>query len=337
MTHKLKIVILLLLFPILISCNRNPLNINVSGIKLTLLTGRLDQDLFKVTPENTNQMIPELQKKYYLFFGVYNKEVLAIGDSRDSLYANYLLTFLSDPSILKAKHRSDSLFTNFQPYVKQLEEAFRHYRYYYPGLPVPVVITYLSGYNQSIVTTPDVLGISLDNYLGSDCPYYRMLGLPAYKRENMEPRKMIYDAMYGWISQQLDYRGNSEDLISGMIYQGKLLYFLDALIPDGPEILKIGYKKEQLDWCRENETQMWSYLVEKRLLFSGDRMEMVRFINPAPFTTPFGQKSPGKTGAWIGWQITKKYMKKNPDMTLQKLMEENDYHKILNESGYSPD
>jgi len=122
-----------------------------------------------------------------------------------------------------------------------------------------------------------------------------------------------------------------------MIYQGKLLYFLDALIPDGPELLKIGYKEEQLDWCREHETQMWSYLVEKRLLFSGDRMEMVRFINPAPFTTPFGQKSPGKTGVWIGWQIVKRYMKKNPEMTLQKLMEENDYHKILNESGYAPD
>lgn len=337
MTPKLKNIILILLLPILFSCNRNPLKINVSGIKLTLHAGRLDQDLFKVTPENSKQMIPLLQKKYDLFFDVYNKEVLAIGDSRDSLYAGYLLTFLSDPSIVKAKHRSDSLFTNFQPYIKQLEEAFKHYHYYYPGRPVPIIITYLSGFNQSIVTTPDVLGISLDNYLGSDCPYYSMLGLPVYKRENMEPRKLIYDAMYGWISHQFEYMGNSEDLISGMIYQGKLLYFLGALIPDGPEILKIGYKKEQIAWCREHEPVMWSYLVEKRLLFSGDRMEMVRFINPAPFTTPFGQKSPGKTGVWIGWQIIKSYMKKNPEITLQKLMEENDYHKILNESGYSPD
>jgi len=33
----------------------------------------------------------------------------------------------------------------------------------------------------------------------------------------------------------------------------------------------------------------------------------------------------------------KSYMKNNPGTTLQGLMKENDYHKILNESGYSPD
>jgi len=337
MTVYIRYIILLILFPSLFACQRNPLKINISDIKLTLVTGRLDQDLFRITPENAKQLIPELRNKYDLFFEVYNREVLAIGDSRDSLYTSYLLTFLNDPSILQARQRSDSIFTDFQPYTRQLEEAFRHYHFYYPGLPVPLIVTYLSGYNQSIVTTPEVLGISLDNYLGSDCPYYRLLGLPVYKRENMEPRKLVYDAMYGWISQQFEFHGNNEDLVSGMIYQGKLLHFLDALIPDGPEGLKIGYKKEQLNWCRENESEMWSYLVEKRLLFSGDRMEMVRFINPAPFTTPFGQKSPGKTGAWIGWQIVKNYLKKNPGITLQQLMEENDYHKILNESGYAPD
>jgi uncharacterized protein YjaZ len=73
------------------------------------------------------------------------------------------------------------------------------------------------------------------------------------------------------------------------------------------------------------------------MLFSSDRMNLVRFINPAPFTTPFGQKSPGKTGVWMGWQIVKSYMKKNPGSTVQGLMAEQDCHKILNESGYAPD
>jgi hypothetical protein len=326
-----------ILLLVLSACHRNPLKIDVSKINLAIKIGRLDQDLFKVTPENIKSAVPELQKRYDPFFSLYNKEILAIGDSRDSLYEGYLLTFLHDSTVVNARLSSDSIFRDFQPYASQLELAFKHYRYYYPELPVPNVYTYLSGFNQSIVTAPGMLGISLDNYLGPGCRFYRQLGIFEYKRRNMEPQKLVYDALYGWASQQFEYKGNTENLVSEMIHQGKLLYFLDALIPDGPDRLKIGYSKEQLSWCKAHEPEMWSYLVEKKMLFSSDRMELVRFINPAPFTSPFGQKSPGRTGAWLGWQIVKSYLKKNPGIKLRELMEENDDHKILNESGYSPD
>ncbi len=337
MTLKKKYVGFFILLLVLSACHRNPLNIDVSSINLTLKIGRLDQDLFRVTPENIKNVVPDLKKKYGPFFSLYNKEILAIGNSDDSLYNGYLLTFLKDSTIIRAKLSSDSLFRDFQPYASRLEMAFKHYRYYYPELPVPNVYTYLSGFNQSIVTAPGTLGISLDNYLGPGCRFYRQLGIFEYKKRNMEPQKLVYDALFGWISQQFEYKGNTENLISEMIYQGKLLYFLDALVPDGPDSLKIGYTKVQLDWCKEHEPDMWSFLVEKKMLFSGDRMESVRFINPAPFTTPFGQKSPGRTGVWLGWQIVKSYLKKNPVIKLRSLMEENDYYKILNQSGYSPD
>jgi gliding motility-associated lipoprotein GldB len=336
MNLKRRFIFLLLLLLTLLACHRNPLKIDISNINLTIKIGRLDQDLFTVTQSNIHQAVPALQKKYDPFFTIYNKEILAIGNSSDSLYAEYLLTFLADSTVTKAHQKSDSLFHDFQPYTMQLELAFRHYKYYFPGNPIPTVYTYLSGFNQSIVTAPQAIGISLDNYLGSNCKYYNQLGIPAYKRHNMEPEKLVYDALYGFVSQQFEYKGNTENLISNMIHQGKLLYFMDALVPDGPDSLKIGFRSAQLDWCKANEPEMWSYLVEKKMLFSGDRMELVRFINYAPFTTPFGQKSPGRTGVWIGWQIVKSYMKKNPETKLLDLMKENDYHKILNESGYSP-
>ena len=337
MTRNNNFIYLLLTLFTLTACHRNPLKIDVSNINLKVEIGRLDQDLFSVTSENASRSIPLLQEKYGSFFNLYNKEILAIGDARDSLYSGYLLTFITDSTYAAAKLRSDSLFRDFRPFTKQIELAFKHYAYYYPGIQLPKVYTYISGFNQSIVTFPNALGISLDNYLGSKSSFYSRLGIPVYKRHNMEPGKMVYDALYGFASQQFEYKGNTENLISGMIHQGKLLYFVDALIPDGPDSLKIGYRKEQLDWCNDHETEMWSYLVERKMLFSGDRIELVRFINPAPFTTPFGQKSPGRTGVWLGWQIVKSYMKNNPKTSLQDLMKENDYHKILNESGYSPD
>ncbi|HEY5510888.1 MAG TPA: hypothetical protein VIK10_07655 [Prolixibacteraceae bacterium] len=338
MRKDLKLLIYLFVgLMVVTACHRNPLKIDVSKIDLSLQVGRLDQDLAQVKSENINLLLPQLQKKYHPFFEIYNREVLGIGGSRDSLYATYLLTFLKDSTYTGPKQYADSLFSDFQPYIQQLDQAFRHYKYYFPELKIPFICTYLSGFNQSVVTSPDALGISLDKYLGPQCRFYRQLGIPEYKRRNMHPQKIVYDAVYGFASQQFEYKGNVETLISAMIHQGKLLYFLDAMVPESPDSLKIGYTKEQLKWCESHQAEMWSFLIERKMLFSGDRMEVVRFINPAPFTTPFGQKSPGRTGAWIGWQIVKSYLKKNPKVSLRALMEENDYHKILNESGYSPD
>ena len=333
--HRLSAVYLFLLF-LLAGCHSNPLKVNTRGIDIDLKVNRLDQDLSAVTESNCSSAVAGLQKKYGTFFEVYNKEVLAIGDSRDSLYNGYLLTFLRDSIYLNAKQRADSVFRNFKPYVSQLEEAFKHYKYYYPEEGVPELCTYISGYNQSVLTTSKAIGIGLDNYLGAGCPYYRLLGIYEYKRRNMEPEKLVYDVMYAWAFHQYEFKGNHENLVSNMIYQGKLVYFVDAMLPEGPDSLKMGYSEKQLGWCRENEPAMWSFLIERKALFSSDRMEIVRFINSAPFTTPFGQQSPGRTGVWIGWQIVKSYMKKHPGTTLRKLMEDNDYHRILNESGYAP-
>ncbi|MCE1199875.1 MAG: hypothetical protein LWW85_12980 [Marinilabiliales bacterium] len=322
----------------LISCHRNPLKKELSGIACNLTVHRLDQALGTIQATNIEEKIPLMRKDFGSYFEWYNTEILAIGNSRDSLYRSYLLTFLKDPLYTVAKARSDSIFGNFDPYKKELEQAFRYCRSYYPNRTLPEIFTYLSGYNRAISTLPDAIGISLDNYLGAGFPEYRKLqGLYEYKRRNMEPRKLLYDALNGWIEREFEYKGQTENLVSTMIYKGKLLYFLDALVPDGPDSLKIGYRKKDLDWCQVHEGDMWKFLIEKRLLFSGDRMEVVHFIQPAPFTAPFGQQSPGRAGVWMGWQIVRSYVRKHPETTLQQLMAENDYHKLLNESGYSPD
>jgi len=77
--------------------------------------------------------------------------------------------------------------------------------------------------------------------------------------------------------------------------------------------------------------------VEHKLLFDNDRMNIRRFTGPGPFTSSFTSESPGKTGVWLGWQIVRKYMNKNPETSLPALMKEKDYQKILNYSGYDPE
>ena len=332
-----KVLCLIPLIFVLICCQRNPLKVDVSGIDLKLDIKRLDRDIFRLNADNLNTTIPELKRTYGSFFDAYNENVIAIGDPSDSLYATYLNTFLTDSVRMLTRVKIDSAFSDLTVLEKKIEDGFRHYKYYFPKKTIPRVITIISGFNQSVVMTRNAIGISLDNYLGAKCPFYAMLALPEYNRENMRSDKIPTDVLYSWGISEFEFDESKNNLLSNMIYQGKMIYFLDAMFPDEPDYLKIGFQPEKLEWCIKNEPGMWTYLVEHKLLFDTERMNIVRFIGPAPFTSTFTKDSPGRTGVWLGWQIVRKYMNKNPGITLQALMAENDYQKILNESEYSPE
>jgi uncharacterized protein YjaZ len=78
-------------------------------------------------------------------------------------------------------------------------------------------------------------------------------------------------------------------------------------------------------------------LVENKRLYVTGRMDIKRLIDDGPYTNGFPVESPGRAGVWIGWQIVRKYMDKNPEVSLDKLMQMSDSQKILNDSKYYPD
>jgi len=81
---------------------------------------------------------------------------------------------------------------------------------------------------------------------------------------------------------------------------------------------------------------MWATLIENKFLFSTDRFTIDKFILEGPFTKDFGRESPGRAAVWIGFRIVGAYMANNADVTLQQLMDDTDYMKILNQSTYNP-
>lgn len=336
MVRVKKIAIILVVFILFAGCHRNPLKVDLSGVEVNLKVERLDQDLFKVKPENHEELLYWLNSIYGDFFRAYNEDVIALGDPHDPLYPDYLQTFLSDSTIRAAKGASDSLFTDLSSLEAKLQKAFRYYKYHFPEKEVPRVFTYISGFNQAMIMMPGGLGISLDNYLGQDCRLYTMLAFPEYKRKNMNPDKIPFDALFAWGLSEFEMSSDQDNLLANMIYQGKLMYFLDAVFPDERDELKIGYTTDKIEWCRDHEEAMWTYLIENKVLYTNDRMTILRFINPAPFTSAFSSESPGRTGVWLGWQIVRKYMKNHPEVTLAGLMTEKDPQKILNQSRYAP-
>ena len=51
-----------------------------------------------------------------------------------------------------------------------------------------------------------------------------------------------------------------------MVYNGKILYFMDMILPDAADTTKIGYTGKQLKWCDDFKAQIWGYFLEENLL-----------------------------------------------------------------------
>ncbi|MDX9881959.1 MAG: hypothetical protein RBS73_07815 [Prolixibacteraceae bacterium] len=323
--------VLLLLFGI--SCSRNPLKVDVSDIVLDLKIDHFEKDLASSPVDPAK--IDFLKNKYGVFFEIFTRKMIRIGGPEEEDFIDNIERFTTDTLIVKL---NKLVAEKIDPGKLQsgLEKAFKHYKYYFPVKEVPRIVNCVSGFNQSIVTDDQLIGISLDKFLGKDCLYYLQLGLPEYRRRRMNPENIVPETMMAWAVTEFPKNDNSSNLLSNIIYQGKLMYFLDAMLPSLHDSLKIGYTKKQLDFCIENEPGMWAFLIEHKLLFSSRRMDVKRYIDDGPFTNSFTNESPGRTGVWLGWQIVRAYMKKNPEVGLPQLMQDQNHQEIFRKSGYQP-
>ena len=96
-------------------------------------------------------------------------------------------------------------------------------------------------------------------------------------------------------------------LLDAMIYEGRILYLLAGLLDDNDAARLTGYTPEEIEWCIDNETNIWNAIVGSNHLFASDNMTLRKYIAPAPFTAPLSQDVPGRIGRWVGWRIIERY------------------------------
>lgn len=326
-----RIVVVLCLLVMVISCNRSKLKVNLSEVDVDQSFYRIEKKMFD---DNSVDKWGKLSEEHDDFMKIFSYKMLKIDGPNDTVMLN---KFVGDKISKEVITIVDSVFHNFSPIEKEISEAFRHYKYHFPEREVPDVYTCISGFNQSIVLSNELVGISLEKYIGNvGESYYTGLRIPRYKQRNMNPQKIPSDVMLGWAYSEFAYNDSVDNLLNQMIYHGKIMYFVDAMMPTASDTIKIGYTQRQLDFCRASEPGFWTFFVEQKLLYSTDSSVKRAYINHSPFTSSFTQKSPGRTGVWIGWQIVRSYMNKNPEVSLRQLMRNDDYQMILNDSNYSP-
>ena len=301
--------------------------INIPDSKIVIK--RYEKALFGLDKKHLRQGMATLYPDYSYFLG---------NQWQDTMNILRVYNFLSDPNIGELYDLTIKKYPDVNFLENDLTDAFKRYRQSYSEKTAPHVFTYVSGLDidNPVYYSDTAMAIGLDLFLGSNEMAYTKAGIPKYKTNRFTPEYILPQCMLALSDKLVRVNEKSNTLLDQMIMAGKALYFLDVTLPDIKDEYKIGYSVDQLNWCRKNESSIWAFIIERQMLFSSDPQGVSKMMTDAPFTSGFAAESPGRLGAYMGWQIVRTYMKEAGNITLKQLMEDADAQHILKVSQFKP-
>jgi gliding motility-associated lipoprotein GldB len=314
---------------------------DLSNIKLEIKIERFDQDMQTLNAAKLSEKCPELQQKYGWFYADYMEGMLSVGPVNDTTYYQNLHTVLNQKDYQALAAEVAAKYPDLKKQEEELTDAFKRIKYHFPKQKIPRLISFLSGFAVQTPIGNDYIGIGLDMFLGADSKFYPALvqSIPMYISRRFTPENIRPRVIEAFVREDIyPEKDDEQTFLDKMVYNGKVLYLMQELMPDVADSTLIGYTDTQLKWCETYESDIWAYYMEENLLFETDYLKIQKYLTDAPFTPGLGegQSSAPKLGIWTGWQIVKKYMDEHPEVTMQQLLTMQDAQKILKESKYKP-
>jgi len=347
---RTRIAILLILLTSFYSCNEpgkpdgaspdiaKELDKQLERQEIAIIQERFEKDVFKLNKSTFDLDTQKLIAKYGGFIDLFSSKIIRIGSRNHPLFRENILGFINDPDIRSVYNEVERTFPDLTPEFTSISLGLKRFHKLFPDTVIPAVYSMVTGFNYNVVVADSVLGFGLDMYLGESCLFYELLRLEKYKIARMNRDYLPADVIKGFVLAQFDPSSVHNDLISKMIYFGKIHYLCSAILPEIPFARFLGYTDEQLEWCQANESKIWSVFIDKKLFYSTDFQDEIDFINDGPFSKGFLPQgaAPARLGIWLGSQIVREFVKNNSRVTLQELMAQKDAHLIFNQSGYKP-
>ena len=317
---KFKFFIILTVVFFILQCKKNNVEDEINSIPISINFDRFDKKFYNIDSFKLN----DLKKEYSYLFPEKFDDVVWVNRRKDSLQ-------------LILKNAIEKKIENFDFVEDEINYLFKHVKYYFPKTNIPKIVTLINNvdYQSKIIYLDSLVLISLDTYLGKNHEIYN--GIPNYIKYDMDISFLSSHIADKFLDRKINYP-NERTFLSQMLYYGKKLYLKEKLLPLKNDTILIGYSKKDFTWAKENEIYIWKYFIEKELLYNTDSKLIRRFLDPSPFSKFYleiDNQSPGKIGRWIGWQIVKSFMKKNPEVKIEDLILKSSQELFI-KSGYKP-
>jgi hypothetical protein len=317
---------------LLTSCEDAPphRSVRVPEKTIPFSSSRFDHAVFRANYGDPAAARTALQGDYGRFFCHYLEDILRIGpcDSDSSVAA--LSGFATWPDMVELQQQIDAVYPASR--ISELDREFRdvmlRWNYFFPDSVIPSVVYMNSGLNFSAFCTDSVFATGLDFFLGLDNPVVAKLPsdfFPQYLREDMKQDYAVVNTVKDFcqreVSQAIPF-ADQPDMLNLLLFHGKVMYALDLLLPEAADSVKMNWTSAQWEWAAGNEWNTWKELARQEVMFGTSMKQNVPWFDFGPFTNAgnIPHESPPQLGIWMGWNIVRAYMKKNPETTVQNLL-----------------
>lgn len=301
----------------------------VTGNAPDLTFLRYEEVLFHLDTARFQDELLAIQNEYRPFLN---------GDLSNPEAVQYLKGFAVDTFSIALFEKVEEVYPDLADVRNQVSSVYRHFNYYYPDIELPTKIyTCVSGVNPEIppvMLVDDAVVISLDWYLDCD-PIYDRIGMPKYRSERTKKDNLSKDLGEMLYSDFLSCRHQQTNIVEEMVFQGRTLFFIEALNPYITDETLLGYSQEQLRWAESNEGNLWADIIGSQCLYSTEYDLFKTFFSDGPFTHEYSYDAPARLGEFVGLHIIRSYFGSH-DVTVQQLMECQDLQTLFQESGYKP-
>lgn len=291
---------------------------------------RFDKLLFE-TP------VEQLQSRLLASGNEFGTELLNVQPNNPD-FMNMLSGFVQDPTMREVYRLTDSIFGDMKPEAEALGQALHKAESLCPTIRYDKVYAFVSGvfdYDMRVGCNSHELVISLDQYILPYTQRFNYFSTPLYLVKQSRREYLVSDCMQAIARQHIVIPSDRDmTMLDYMIAEGKAIYFAQQTLPGTPDSILMRYTSQQTDWMQQNEENVWTYLLQNKVLYDVDYMRFHNMIDEAPKTNAFNESSP-RTPYFIGWHIVSQYAKQT-GCTIQELFEETDSQKILSLSNYRP-
>lgn len=315
------------------SCNGQNTNANNITTATPMPINRFDKALFQLINSDDTTLNQQLLNQYPLMTEILGKGILNMQSPEMPGFFNKLENFYSEPTLKNLYADAIKKYDSVTETEQSLGNAFAWIQDKFPTMQIPALYMHVSGFNQNVLVGDSLLSLSIDKYMGEDYPLYQDFFYD-YQRRKMQPSHVVPDYIAGWLMSEYPFNGNENVLLDRMIYEGKIKYLIHQAFPElKPEVF-MGYTETSYNWCKENESNLWKAIIERKHLYTPDLMTTNKYFDNVP-SIFLASDAPGNLGSWLGWQIIDKYMRET-NSTPEALMQNNDSQAILTDSKYKP-
>ena len=227
--------------------------------KISIL--RYDKVQSEYINSNSFSALQKMNMEYRTPTKILIEEVLELGQVNDDTITQKLKNYYSDSTLIQLIEDVEGYFIDLTELEKTLTLAFRNLKKELPWIRVPNIYTQISAFNESVIVSDTLLGISLDKYMGEDYPFYNRF-YHKYQRRTMREGRIPVDCIISFlVSLSPPEFDNNSTLLDIMIHMGKIYYLAQQALDYELTGLFVCYSGEEIELCKENESTIWMSFV----------------------------------------------------------------------------